>query len=231
MAESALVSGGTGGIGRAVVRGLNARGWRPVVGYRASAEAAKRLAAEIDGQPLALDLCDEPSIDAAVERLVDLSPRLGAVVLAASPPPTLAPFTRADPSEASRHWRVNVLGPRLLLAGLVKHCLRTRRRGVIVAVLTQAMGSDGVDPTANMTDYVTAKHGLAGMLRALGAEHRWLRIETVRPGFVETPMLEAFDQRLLETLRSRAPGGRFTSPEEVAREICDKVGDPVRDDD
>jgi hypothetical protein len=43
-------------------------------------------------------------------------------------------------------------------------------------------------------------------------------------------MLEAFDARFLESVREKTPQGRFAHPDEIAREICDKIGNPQGDD-
>jgi NAD(P)-dependent dehydrogenase (short-subunit alcohol dehydrogenase family) len=50
-----------------------------------------------------------------------------------------------------------------------------------------------------------------------------LRCVEIRPGFIETDMLKAFDTRYLEIERNRLPGGRFSTPDEVAAEIVDRL--------
>lgn len=216
MAE-VLVTGGSGGIGAATCRALAAGGYRPIVGYASGRARAEAVAGETGGLALPCDMAEDSSIDAAIGHLAGLD--LAGVVLAASPPPLLQPFTKVT-GDLERQLRVNVLGPRRLLAGLVKSCFRPRRAGFVVAVLTSAM-----DPVvAGMADYVIAKHGLLGVIKAAGAEYPWLRARTISPGFTETPMLKAFDERYLE--QARAAAGGFATPPQVAAAILALVDAP-----
>lgn len=218
-----LVSGGAGGIGAAVCALLAARGYTPVVGYARQAEAAGQVAQRHGGIALALDLTDDASIDAAVARL-DTLPVLAGVVLAGSPPLSLVPFGKISADEMRLQWQVNVMGPQRLLAELVRRCFRKHKQGAVVGVLTRAMGdaaARGIEGAASgMGAYVIAKHGMAGMLAMLAADYPWLRVRAVRPGYTETPMLAAFDERFLAQQREKAP---FQTPEQVASLIVEEA--------
>jgi 3-oxoacyl-[acyl-carrier protein] reductase len=65
-----------------------------------------------------------------------------------------------------------------------------------------------------------AKHGMAGLLAVLQADYAWLRVRAVQPGYTETRMLDAFDERFLATQRERAP---FQTPEQVASLIVQEA--------
>lgn len=87
----------------------------------------------------------------------------------------------------------------------------------MLAVLTAALGP----PAArHMAAYVAQKAALKGLLDAAAAElgPAGLRVSTVSPGYVETPMLDAFDPRLLERVRAEA-GGAFLSAEQVGHAL------------
>ena len=214
-----LVSGGSGGIGAAVCEQLAARGLTPVVGYHRNGVAADLVAQRCGGFSLALDLSDAASIEAAATRLEAL-PTLAGVVLAGSPPLSPVPFGKITGDEMLEQWQVNVLGPQRLLAELVRRCFRKHKRGAVVGVLTRAMGAvqtGGIDAAASgMGAYVIAKHGMAGMLALLAADHPWLRVRAVSPGYTETRMLGAFDERFLAQQREKAP---FHTPAQVASMI------------
>lgn len=215
-----LVSGGSGGIGAAVCDQLAARGYVPVVGYHRNAAAADTVATRTGGLALALDLSHEASILAAAERLEAL-PRLAGVVLAGSPPLALTPFGKITADEMLAQWQVNVMGPQRLVAELVRRCFRKHKQGAVVGVLTQAMGAGdtGIDgASSGMGAYVIAKHGLAGVLAMAAADYPWLRVRAVKPGYTETRMLEAFDERFLAMQRDKAP---FSTPEAVATSITE----------
>jgi 3-oxoacyl-[acyl-carrier protein] reductase len=215
-----LLSGGSGGIGAAVASQLAERGYRPVIGYNRNAEAAGDIARKTGGIPLALDLASPASIEAAVAQLAAEDAELAGVLLAGSPPPALHAYGKVPAEEMAQQWQVNVAGPQLLTAGLVRSCFRRAKKGTVVGVLTKAMGENGQGASAGMAAYVIAKHGLAGVLAALAAEFPWLKVRSVRPGYTETPMLGAFDPRFLELQREKAP---FQTAEEVASEILREI--------
>ena len=197
MPERFLITGGSGGIGSAVARRLAGAGYRPLVGYARNQAAAIDVAQSCGGVALAIDLRRDDAIDAAIRCIAEGEIPLAGIVLAASPPPVLGPFGRIEPADMRLQWQVNVMGPQRLLAGLIKRCLRLRRSGIVVGVLSAAMGDAHRPASAGMGAYVVAKHGLAGLLAVVAAEYPWLRVRTVRPGFTATPMLTAFDSRFL----------------------------------
>jgi len=215
-----LVSGGSGGIGAAVCDQLAARGYVPIVGYHRSADAAGTVADRTGGLTLSLDLTDEAAILRAVESLEAL-PRLAGVVLAGSPPLVLTPFGKITAEDLQAQWQVNVMGPQRLIAELVRRCFRKHKQGAVVGVLTQAMGAgeNGIEgASSGMGAYVIAKHGLAGVLAMAAADYPWLRVRAVKPGYTETRMLEAFDERFLAMQREKSA---FSTPEAVASSITE----------
>jgi 3-oxoacyl-[acyl-carrier protein] reductase len=221
MSELVLITGATGGIGRAVAARLAHLGLVPVIGYRAAKEAeALALAASCRGFPVTLDMADSGSIDNVLAALADDNRRLAGVVLAASPPPVLAPFGRVMAGDHERFWTVNVIGNHRLLSGLVKRCFRKHHRGSVVAVLSKAMGGAGRAAMPNMGAYTISKFGLQGVMALLAAEFPWLHTSVVRPGFTETPMLQAFDARFLDLLRQRES---FANPAALAIDIVDRL--------
>jgi NAD(P)-dependent dehydrogenase (short-subunit alcohol dehydrogenase family) len=214
-----LVSGGSGGIGSAICEQLARSGFRPIVCYHQNQLAAKDVASRTGGASVPLDLTRAESIEMALEWLESL-PRVAGVVLAGSPPPSLGPFGRITAEELQSQWEVNVLGPQQLLAGLVRRCFRKHKAGSVVGVLTAAMGDATTPATAGMGAYVIAKHGLAGVLAVAAADYPWLRVGSVRPGYTETRMLDAFDERFLELQREKV---RFQTPQQVAELVLQEI--------
>ena len=218
MTEYVLVSGGSGGIGQALCRLLATAGYHPVIGFASDAVKAEKLAAEIGGTAVPLDLTSSEQIDESIA-LIDAGPHdLAGVVLAASPPPAIAPVFRLPKGELNRQIAVNVAGAHALLAASVRGIMQRRKAGWVVGILSEAMGIDSV-PSKSMGGYVIAKYGLFGLLRTVEAEYSWLKVHSVAPGYTETPMLGAFDPRFLELMREKTELGRFTSPESVAEDI------------
>jgi 3-oxoacyl-[acyl-carrier protein] reductase len=222
VARSFLLSGGSGGIGAAVAAQLADRGYRPIIGYGRNAEAAGEIARKTGGTALALDLASPAAIEAAVNQLAADGDELAGVLLAGSPPPGLHPYGKVPAEEMALQWQVNVVGPQLLTAGLVRNCFRKVKRGTVVGVLTKAMGENGQGASSGMAAYVIAKYGLAGVLAALAAEFPWLKVRTVSPGYTETAMLSAFDPRFLDLQRDKAP---FQTADAVAAAILAEIAE------
>lgn len=216
-----LVTGATGGIGSQVCRFLSTGGFSPLVGYRSAKKPeASSLAAECGGTPILLDMLDSPGIDEAlIELAADERPLVG-VVIGASPPPLIGPFSRITSAQMDHFWKVNVDGPRQLLAGLIKGFFRKQRHGSAVFVLTSAMGSAERTSMPQMGAYIISKFGLMGVAEVIKAEYPWLNTQSVYPGFTETPMLNAFDPRFLDTAREKTP---FNTPQSIAQEIVEKI--------
>lgn len=217
-----VVSGGAGGIGSALCRLLPTCGLIPIVGYRNNKGQADALALECGGFSVKLDLENDDSI---AQSLVQISAivkegSIAGVVLAASPPPELLPFGKLSSETMSHQLRVNVIGPQLLLAGLIKAYLRKNKSGVVVGLLSEAIGSDNHSPMTGMGAYVIAKIALRGMLSVCAAEYPWLQVRTVSPSFTSTKMLDVFDERYLEQMQAKKP---FSSADDVASLILKEI--------
>lgn len=218
-----VVTGGTGGIGSALCRLLPASGLAPIVCYRKNRERAEALAHECGGLALELDLASDESIAQALGQLSEKPSgdgNISGVVLAASPPPDLSPFGKLTPGMLLHQFRINVAGPQMLLAGLIKTHFRKNKSGTVVGILSEAMGGENQPPATGMGAYVIAKNALRGMLSVCAAEYPWLRVRTVSPGFTRTSMLDVFDERYLEQMQAIKP---FASAEDVARLVLEEM--------
>ena len=214
-----LVSGGAGGIGAALCVELAAAGYKPIVGYHRGQSAAEVVAQRCGGVILKLDLTSEASMAAALSSLTEL-PHLAGVVLGASPPLAPGSFSKITSEQMLEQWQVNVLGPQQLLSGLVKGCFRKHKAGSVIGILTQAMGDAQTPASPGLGAYVIAKHGMAGLLAAVAAEYPWLHVGSIKPGYTDTRMLDAFDPRFLELQRAKAP---FSTPQQVAAQILSEI--------
>jgi NAD(P)-dependent dehydrogenase (short-subunit alcohol dehydrogenase family) len=218
--RTALVTGGSGGIGRALAAAAARAGWTVFLGYRSNRQAAETAAASLRGSagaivPLSIPLDDAAGIDRALQRVADENADLEAVVLGASPAPAVASFLKSPPEAFRAQLEVNVVGNHRLLAGVWKRFFRPRSGGHVIAVSTTALGPP---PTPHLASYTTAKAALLALLQAALAElgRAGLRVSVVSAGFTETAMLDAFPAALLEMARSRLPERRFLSSDEVA---------------
>lgn len=221
MKGTILVSGGSGGIGAAICHTLASREWRPLVGYASQEQSARSIAQATGGEAIRLNLADDEDIGEFLVFAARPNTGLAGVILAASPRPVLGPFEKIRAEDMALQWRINVLGPQKLLAGLIGGCFQPQRKGFVVGVTSHVVE----DPAAarHFGAYAIAKHGMTGMLKLLAAEYPWLKVRIIAPRLTETPMLQCFQPRQVELMRARTPGGRFAAPEDVAREVIASI--------
>tara|TARA_B100002003_G_C13984559_1_gene476009 strand:- start:166 stop:858 length:693 start_codon:yes stop_codon:yes gene_type:complete len=221
--EFVLVTGGSGGIGSALCRALPSIGLIPLVGFNSNARIAKSLAKECGGFAVKMDMSNDDSILIAIKKISTYLGSDGAlkgVVLAASPSPDLIPFRSLDADLLVNQFRVNVVGSQLLLAGLIKTFFKKDKSGIIIGILSEAIGNENQPPTSGMGAYIIAKSAMKVMLRVCSVEYPWLTVRTISPGFTKTKMLDVFDSRYLELAQSEK---QFTTPEEVAQLIIKEI--------
>lgn len=182
----ALVTGGSGAIGRAVVAELAAGGAAVTVGYHTDATAAEAAADEARdragrARTAGADLTDPDEARRLVETAAEFAP-LGVLVNCAGHTAP-APVEDLDPDAVRRTLAVNVEGA-INAARAAAPTLRDRS-GVVVNVSSVAAEIGSVDAS-----YATAKAGLLGFTRALARElgEDGARANAVVPGPVDTPM-------------------------------------------
>ncbi len=212
--RTALVTGASGGIGRAIAAALHGQG-AAVVLSGTRRDALDALAGELGAHAHALpcDLADA----SAVEGLVP-----AAEAAAGAPLDILVNnagitrdnlFMRMSDAEWDGVIAVNLsTGFRLARA-----CLRgmmRRRHGRIIAV-TSVVGSTGNGGQAN---YAASKAGTAGMIKSLAAEvaTRNVTANCIAPGFIATPMTDVLNEKQRTAILGAVPMGRLGQPAEVA---------------
>jgi 3-oxoacyl-[acyl-carrier protein] reductase len=217
-----LVTGGAGGIGSAICNLLPVVGFIPIVGFNTSDIQARKLASELGGFALKIDMSNNKSVREAISFIsnnLQETDSLVGVILGASPPPDLLPFASTTADQLSNQLQVNVIGPQILLAALIKNFFRKAKSGTVVGILSKAMGTSITPPTTGMSAYVIAKSALNCMLSICANEYPWLKVRTVSPGFTKTRMLDVFDSRYLVMAQAQ---NVFSSPEEIAQLILEE---------
>jgi 3-oxoacyl-[acyl-carrier protein] reductase len=212
---SALVTGGSGGIGGAVCAALAEAGHHVLVGYRSGREAAEKVAADIGGEAVELDVTDGDSVAAAIE-VAHAAGGLHTVVNNAGVSSD-ALLLRLEPEDWDRTLRVNLTGAYLVSRAALRPMLRARA-GRIVNVASIV----GLRGNAGQTAYAASKAGLIGFTRSLAREvaHKGITANVVAPGYVATAMTEQLSQDQRQALSDLAPTRRAVAASEVAAAIA-----------
>ncbi len=213
MRGSVLVTGGSGGIGAAIVRRLHAAGSRVTFTYNAGEDRANALVAETGATPQRLAVEDPATLEALAKVIEDGS--FEGLVLAHG-----GPISRGRLVDADIHGWAQRIAREIELAGRLSQALaRTARRkrlpGAIVVVLSQVVL--GLPPE-KMGQYATVKHALLGLTLTMAAElgRHGVRVNAVSPGMTRTSMIADLPDKFIEMRELELPLRRIAQPDEVA---------------
>lgn len=221
----ALVTGGSRGIGRGICVALARAGAKVHVNYTNNAAAAEETVALCaaaqsqagvtpgPAQAIQFDVAKAEDVDAAIESIKNHSGRLDILVNNAgvSHDGLLMRFKDED-------WHktiaTNLDGAFYCARAASKIMVRARSGRIInISSVVGEMGNGG------QVAYVTSKAGLIGMTKSMAKElsARSITVNAVAPGFIDTDMTKALDQKVIEELVKSVPLGRTGSAEEVAQ--------------
>ena len=215
-----LVTGASGGIGRAVALALHADGFDVTVHWhrdRDGAEAlASRLAADGACAPrlLQFDVADRDATAAALEAdLADHGPFWGMVLGAGIHDD--APLPTMKPEAWDRVIRTNLDGFYNVTRPLLMPMLQARQGGRVVAISSVA----GVSGNRGQANYAASKAGVIAACRSLALElaKRDITVNCVAPGLIDTGMIAGAP---VEALLERIPMRRLGRPEDVAAAVA-----------
>jgi 2-hydroxycyclohexanecarboxyl-CoA dehydrogenase len=219
--KTALVTGGSGGIGAATCSRLAAEGARVAV-TDLDLAAARELAADLDGLGLELDVCSPESIAAAVAATEE---RLGPIdVLVNNAGVAGEHFFTQTPQEAwDRLIAVNLRGT-LATTHAVLPGMQDRGGGAIVNVASEA----GRVGSQMATVYSATKAGVIGFTKSLAKESArfGVRVNAVAPGPIDTPMVQMAEElgelgeRVVQGMVASTAMRRLGTPDEVAAAIA-----------
>lgn len=228
MAEKrvALVTGGSRGIGRAIVEALCARGCRVLFTYATREEEANRVyvtvrAAGGDATALRADVADTAAAQVAVDAVIQAFGRIDVLVNNAGTHLPGVALGETPLHEWERVLKVNLSGPFSLVRAALPH-MRARRAGHIVNIssnVTQRF-------PANYGAYTVSKVALEAFTRILAKEEgpNGIKVNAVAPGPIRTDMLEEAlakmgPERAQAFLKS-VPLGRAGEPKEIAEVVA-----------
>ncbi len=219
--KTALVSGASRGIGRAIAVELAGAGAAVVVNYRTGAEAAEAVVGEIEavgGRATAVQA--DVSAAADVERLVKASTdAYGSLDILVNNAGITRDnlLLRMKDEEWESVLSTNLRAAYLLTKAVLRPMMRARW-GRIVSI-TSVVGLTG---NAGQANYSAAKAGLIGFTRSVAREMaaRGITANAVAPGFIETDMVAGLSAEVRENVLRQIPLGRLGNPRDVAQVVA-----------
>lgn len=221
MKQTAIVTGGSRGIGRAVAVRLAKDGMNLVINYRgnsAAAEETERLCRELGAEVLLVqgDVSRAEDCEKLAAQAKEAFGRVDVLVNNAgiTRDGLLARMTEEDFRAV---LDVNLVGPWNMMKA-VNRIMMKQRYGRIVNLssVTGLMGNMG------QTNYAAAKAGILGMTKSYAREvaSRGITVNAVAPGFIDTDMTEAMSEGAKDKIVTGIPMGRTGKPEDVAEAVA-----------
>jgi 3-oxoacyl-[acyl-carrier protein] reductase len=206
--KTALVTGGSRGIGRAIAVELAQAGAHVTLSYRSGRDEAEEVAKEAGCRAVEADVSDPEQAKALVEAAGEIDVLVNNAGITRDG--LLARMSDED-------WRVvletNLHGTfhtcRAAVRGMMK-----RRAGAIVNVSSIV----GLHGNPGQTNYSASKAGIIGFTKALARElgNRGVRANVVAPGYIDTRLTQVIADDMKELMLANTPLGRFGRPEDVA---------------
>jgi len=211
----AIVTGGSRGIGRAIVELLAAAGMDVVLSYRQDAVAAAEVAAAGQGLRITaepLDVRDAAACTAFVEKVVDRASRVDLLVNNAGVIRD-NPLTIIDEEELRVVMETNMTGTFNMARAVAPHMI-SARHGKIINISSVAAEKGG----RGQTNYAASKGAINGFTRSLAVElaPRGITVNAVAPGVIETEMSREVRERAADEVLSRILLRRIGRPVDVA---------------
>jgi acetoacetyl-CoA reductase len=221
MARVALVTGGTRGIGRAIVERLRSDGMQVAAGYSGNDAAAEACAKELGVMVVKGNVGNFADCKQAVEKV---EAQLGPIeVLVNNAGITRdGVFHRMTSEQWSEVIRVN-MDSLFNMTRQVIEGMRDRGWGRIVNISS----INGQKGQIGQTNYSAAKAGLIGFTKALALENakKGITVNAIAPGYIDTEMVQAVPEKVLEGIIAQIPVGRLGKGEEIADMVAFLAGE------
>ncbi len=228
--RTAIVTGATRGIGRAIALELARRGADVAFNYARSAAAAESLTREIEafGVRIIASQCDVANTEAAAEMVKQVKDSFGRIDFLVNNAGITRDnlILRMKESDWDDVMDTNLKGAWNFAKAALRTMLRQEAGGSILNI-SSISGEVGM---AGQSNYSASKAGMVGLTKALAKEvaSRKVTVNALALGMVATDMAGALDETYRAKIIEQIPLGRFAEADEVARIACFLLSDDAR---
>ncbi|MEM7327880.1 MAG: acetoacetyl-CoA reductase [Pseudomonadota bacterium] len=212
MSRTALVTGGTRGIGRAISVALKAAGYQVAANYSGNDVAAQACEAETGVKCFKFDVADFEKVGAGLR---EIEADLGSIDIVVNNAGITwdGPFHKMSQEQWRKVMAVD-LDSAFNVTRQVWDGMRTRGFGRVINISS----INGQKGQFGQVNYSAAKAGLIGFTKALAQEgaKKGITVNAVCPGYIDTDMVRAVPENVLEGIISTIPVGRLGKAEEIA---------------
>lgn len=212
----ALITGGSRGIGAAIVRKFVAEGAKVAFTYARSTGPAEALVAELGADNVKAYQSDAASFDAAAELVKQVTADFGNYSILINNAGITRDTLLLRMSEDQ--WDSVMDNNLKSIFNLTKHSLRPLMKSGAGSVINMS-SIVGVTGQAGQANYAASKAGIIGFSKSLAKEmgSRNLRCNVITPGFIQTDMTDELPEALKESYLNSIPLKRLGEPEEIAK--------------
>ncbi len=220
MSKAAIVTGGSRGIGAAIVRSLAADGFDVAIIYQGSVERAEKLAEEIKatGRNAIAVQCDVSSLENVEKMTAEVLEKLGSIdVLVNNAGKTKdGLIMRMTEEDFDSIIATNLKGA-FNCTKAVTPVMMKARSGRIVNISSVV----GVTGNAGQANYAASKAGIIGLTKSAAKElaTRGITVNSVAPGYVKTDMTEVLSDKVKEAILAQIPMKKCAEPEDIANVV------------
>lgn len=219
--KTALVTGASRGIGRAIALALASKGFAVALNYAGSHDAAEAVKKEIEdagGKAFTVqgDVSKSEDVDRIFKTVKDEFGGLDVLVNNAGINRD-ALLIRMKESNWDDVIATDLKSDFLTTKAAAAMMMRKRKGSIInISSIVGIMGNIG------QANYAAAKAGVIGLTKACAKEMaaRNIRVNAVAPGFIETAMTDGIPEKIRESMIASIPMGRMGQPEDIARAVC-----------
>ncbi len=228
--QTAIVTGGSSGIGRGVVQGLAAEGANVVINFHTDEDDAMLLVRTIEsdgGHAIAVkaDVSREDDVDRLFHRAIEQFGTIS-ILVANTGIQQDAPFIDMTLDQWNHVIGVNLTGQFLCAQRAVRRFILQGVREEVSCAAGKIVCMSSVHeviPWAGHVNYATSKGGVHMMMQSIAQEvaHRKIRVNSIAPGAIQTPINQAAwatDEARAELLEL-IPSGRIGQPEDIAKAV------------
>jgi acetoacetyl-CoA reductase len=221
MARVAFVTGGTRGIGLAITKRLSADGHKVAAGYSGNVDAAAFCAKELGVMVVKGNVGNFEDCGRAV---AEVTAELGPIDILVNNAGITRDvvFHRMAPEQWSEVIRVN-MDSLFNMTRQVIEGMREREWGRVISISS----INGQKGQVGQTNYSAAKAGVIGFTKALALENgkKGVTVNCIAPGYIDTEMLQAVPEKVLQGIVAQIPVGRLGRGEEIADMVAFLAGE------
>ena len=220
MKEVALIFGGSGGIGQAICSVFEKKG---ITVYSTSYQSIEK---EQDPYIIHGDVKKNKDIKNVISYILGRETRIDIIINSITPLLKLKTIEELSGQEFKEDIDTILVGG-INIAKAIIPVMKAKRSGVIINILSALVIGN---ISTRMSSYISAKYGLLGFTKCLALELAPFNISVfgASPSFVETNLIKAFPDKLIEMERNKRKGGKLIHPVEVAKVVLDIAQNPQK---